>query len=79
MTDEYEDFDPDANPHATFNRVVGGVQRTPSGWAITLRYEHTETGAERREVSRLRFDSEHKAEAAANKIVREIQKRIGEG
>jgi len=72
MTDNIEG----ANPHATYNRITTGVVRQPDGWHISIRMEHTETGAVRNELSQMRFPSEQAAENFAVKLAGQMRDRI---
>jgi len=65
-----------ANPHANFNRITTGTVRRADGWHITIRMDHTETGAERFEESSMKFPSEAAAENFAVKLAHQMRERI---
>lgn len=67
----------DGNKKVTYDRVVTGFQVTQGGrFALTIRYENSETGENRREVSAKTFSTQSAAEEAADALARELQAKL---
>ena len=64
------------NPHAVFNRISTQIVRQRDGWAIVLKLSHDETGAERTELSGVRFKTEGEARHAATIIATKMRERL---
>jgi len=64
------------NPHTQFNRIKTSIAHQGDGWAVILEMSHTETGAKRTEMSKVRWRTEKQANQAAVTIAHEFQSRI---
>ena len=64
------------NPHAVFNRITTQVVRQKDGWAIVLKLGHDVTGANRTEMSSVRFGSESEARRAGTIIANKMRERL---
>ena len=64
------------NPHTQFNRVTTKIAHQGDGWAVIIEMSHTDTGAERTEISKARWATERQANQAAVTIAHEFQNRI---
>lgn len=69
----------DGNKLTTFDRVVTGWQIIGPRFYLTIRYENSDTGESRHEVSKKWFRTESEATEAANALALALQSRLREG
>jgi hypothetical protein len=69
----------DGNKIVTYDRVVTGFKVIGPRFYLTVRYENSDTGEARHEMSSKWFRTESEATEAANTLALTLQARLREG